>query len=45
VADLLAGKQTDMSPIEQVGATFEKAPKASRPKVEREEFPGLGDME
>ncbi len=29
VADLLAGKQIDMPPIRQVGATFKKAPKAS----------------
>ncbi len=45
VADLLAGKQIDMPPVRQVGATFKKAPKASRPKVETEEFPGLGDGE
>jgi site-specific DNA-methyltransferase (adenine-specific) len=45
VADLLAGKQIDMPPVRQVGATFKKAPKASRPKVETEDIPGVGDGE
>jgi DNA modification methylase len=45
VADLLAGKQIDMPPIRQVGATFKKAPKATRPKVETADLPGLGDGE
>jgi hypothetical protein len=31
VADLLAGKQIDMPPIRQVGATFKKAPRESSP--------------
>jgi len=31
VADLLAGKQIDMPPIKQVGATFKKAPRAASP--------------
>jgi hypothetical protein len=31
VADLLAGKQIDMPPIKQVGATFKKAPRAAAP--------------
>jgi hypothetical protein len=31
VADLLVGKQIDMPPIKQVGATFKKAPRASAP--------------
>jgi len=30
VAELLAGKKVDMPPIRQVGATFKKAPKATR---------------
>ncbi|MCC7299493.1 MAG: site-specific DNA-methyltransferase, partial [Verrucomicrobia bacterium] len=29
VADLLAGKQIEMPPIKQVGATFKKAPRAA----------------
>ena len=45
VADLLAGKQIDMPPRKQVDATFKKAPKASRRKVETEDLPGLGDGE
>ncbi|MCX7012535.1 MAG: restriction endonuclease, partial [Candidatus Sumerlaeota bacterium] len=45
VADLLAGKQIDMPPVRQVGATFKKAPKASRPKVETEDFFPQGDAE
>ena len=45
VAELLAGKQIDMPPVRQVGATFKKAPKASRPKVETEDIPGMGDAE
>ena len=39
VADLLAGKQIDMPPVRQVGATFKKAPKASRQGVETAELP------
>ncbi len=31
VADLLAGKQIDMPPVKQVGATFKKAPRAASP--------------
>ena len=38
VADLLAGKQIDMPPVRQVGATFKKAPKASGPKDGREQL-------
>ncbi len=38
VADLLAGKQIDMPPVKQVGATFKKAPKASAPKAEQSEL-------
>lgn len=45
VSDLLAGKQIEMPPVRQVGATFKKAPKASRPKVETEDIPGVGDGE
>ena len=39
VAELLAGKQIDMPPIKQVGATFKKAPKASSPKAENMKIP------
>jgi len=39
VADLLAGKQIDMPPIKQVGATFKKAPKASGPTLATTELP------
>ena len=40
VADLLAGKQIDMPPIKQVGATFKKAPRASAPAAGTQaEFP------
>lgn len=45
VANLLAGKQIDMPPVRQVGATFKKAPKAARPKMATDEFPELGDGE
>ncbi|MDD5707931.1 MAG: site-specific DNA-methyltransferase, partial [Kiritimatiellae bacterium] len=38
VADLLAGKQIDMPPIKQVGATFKKAPRAER-AAEQEDLP------
>jgi DNA modification methylase len=31
VADLLAGKQIEMPPVKQVGATFKKAPRAAAP--------------
>lgn len=34
VAELLAGKQIDMPPVKPVGATFKKAPKASRKGME-----------
>jgi len=30
VAELLAGKQVEMPPIRQVGATFKKAPKVTK---------------
>ncbi len=39
VADLLAGKQIDMPPIRQVGATFKKAPKATGPTSETADLP------
>lgn len=39
VADLLAGKQIDMPPIKQVGATFKKAPRASGPVAIAPELP------
>lgn len=39
IADLLSGKQIDMPPIRQVGATFKKAPKASSPKAENMKIP------
>ena len=39
VADLLAGKQIDMPPVRQVGATFKKAPKASGRGLETRELP------
>lgn len=45
VADLLAGKPIEMPPVRQVGATFKKAPKASRPAVESGELPLPGDGE
>ena len=45
VADLLAGKQIDMPPVRQVGATFKKAPRASRQKVKTADLPGVGDAE
>jgi len=40
IAGLLAGKQIDMPPIRQVGATFKKAPKASGKGFETRELPG-----
>lgn len=43
VADLLAGKKIDMPPVKQVGATFQKAPKASRKAVQTEDLPLPGD--
>jgi site-specific DNA-methyltransferase (adenine-specific) len=43
VAELLAGKQIDMPPVRQVGATFKKAPKASQKKVETGELPLVED--
>ncbi|MCX5770828.1 MAG: site-specific DNA-methyltransferase, partial [Candidatus Hydrogenedentes bacterium] len=39
VADLLAGRRIDMPPIRQVGATFKKAPKATRKGAETGELP------
>jgi len=45
VAELLNGKHIDMPPVRQVGATFKKAPKASRKGAETGELPGLGDGE
>ncbi|HOY58044.1 MAG TPA: hypothetical protein PK640_07885 [Verrucomicrobiota bacterium] len=42
VADLLAGKQIDMPPIRQVGATFKKAPRASAPAPIAPELPLSG---
>jgi len=39
VADLLAGKQIDMPPIRQVGATFKKAPKAKSKGAETIKLP------
>ncbi len=42
VADLLAGKQIDMPPIKQVGATFKKAPRASGPVPTALELPLSG---
>jgi len=45
VAGLLAGKQIDMPPVRQVGATFKKAPKAAQRGVETEELPLQGDSQ
>lgn len=45
VADLLAGKQIEMPPIRQVGATFKKAPRATRKRVETGELPSQADAE
>ncbi len=45
VADLLAGKQIDMPPVRQVGATFKKAPKASGQGKETGELPLQGEGE
>jgi hypothetical protein len=46
VANLLAGKQIDMPPIKQVGATFKKAPKAAGPTpLETSKFPSSKDGE
>jgi site-specific DNA-methyltransferase (adenine-specific) len=42
VADLLAGKQLDMPPIKQVGATFKKAPRASAPAGKTADLPLAG---
>lgn len=42
VADLLAGKQIEMPPIKQVGATFKKAPRSRRPTGTQGELPGTG---
>jgi len=38
VAELLAGKKIEMPPIRQVGATFKKAPKVTKPSGEQQEF-------
>ncbi len=43
VADLLAGKQIDMPPIKQVGATFKKAPRAASAVGTQTELPVIGD--
>jgi site-specific DNA-methyltransferase (adenine-specific) len=40
IAGLLAGKQIEMPPVRQVGATFKKAPKASGKGFETRELPG-----
>ena len=45
VAELLAGKQIDMPPVRQVGATFKKAPKASQKGVETGELPLVEDRQ
>lgn len=46
VADLLAGKQIDMPPIKQVGATFKKAPRAAAPAAGTQvELPVNGEGE
>ena len=42
VADLLAWKQIEMPPVRQVGATFKKAPKASRKGPETMDLPLQG---
>ena len=42
VADLLAGKQIEMPPIRQVGATFKKAPRARAKAGEQGKLPGTG---
>ena len=42
VADLLAGKQIEMPPIRQVGATFKKAPRARAKAGEQGQLPGTG---
>ena len=43
VADLLAGKQIEMPPIRQVGATFKKAPRARGPKAKTGDLPLTGN--
>ena len=43
VADLLAGRQIEMPPIRQVGATFKKAPRARGPKAKTGELPLTGN--
>ena len=45
VAELLTGKQIDMPPVRQVGATFKKAPKASGPATETADLPLPGHVE
>jgi site-specific DNA-methyltransferase (adenine-specific) len=45
VAELLAGKQIEMPPVRQVGATFKKAPKASKKGMETGELSFEGDGE
>lgn len=42
VADLLAGRQIEMPPIRQVGATFKKAPRARGPVAKTGELPLTG---
>jgi site-specific DNA-methyltransferase (adenine-specific) len=39
VAELLAGKKVEMPPIRQVGATFKKAPKVTKPTGEQGNLP------
>lgn len=43
VTDLLAGRQIEMPPIRQVGATFKKAPRARGPKAKTGELPLTGN--
>lgn len=38
VADLLSGKQVEMPPIRQVGATFKKAPRVKKKTGDQQEF-------
>jgi hypothetical protein len=39
IADLLAGKEIDMPPMKQPGATFKKAPRAEAPAAAQGELP------
>lgn len=38
IADLLGGKQIDMPPLHEVGATFKKAPKVNQQAGEENEL-------